>query len=144
MSKLEMILMPEEYIICRLPVESAGANIWLPAEGFWSLTRTLDEVSLVMAVDNAVPMNAQVESGWRMLRVAGTLDFALTGILAGLSSILARAGVSIFALSTFDTDYLLIRQQQLDTAMHALTAAAIHVMPFDEDEVPAATVSSKR
>lgn len=135
MSQLRLWLMPEEYIVCRLPVESGAANIWLPAEGFWSLTRTLDEVSLVMAAGNAIPAGARVEKSWRMLRVKGTLDFSLVGILASLSAALAQAGVSIFALSTYDTDYILVKSAQLVAAIDALSAAGFaleHFQPAEE------------
>ena len=135
MKKLQMSLMPGEYIVCRLPVEGAGANIWLPSEGFWSLTRTLDEVSLGMEADNAVPMTARVESGWRMLRVLGTLEFSQVGILAFLSTVLADAGVSIFALSTYDTDYLLVKDQQLAAALQALAAAGVTVLASQDPAV---------
>ena len=108
-----------------------AANIWLPMDGFWSLTRTDDEVSLVMAEGNAVPVGANVEKGWRLLRVAGTLDFSLMGIMAKLSGVLADAKVSIFALSTFDTDYLLLKSDQLPKALAALTNAGYPVSRYE-------------
>ena len=64
-----------------------------------------------------------VERGWRCLKVEGPLDFALTGILADLAGVLASAGISIFAISTFDTDYLLVKEETLDGAVETLTVA---------------------
>ena len=77
---------------------------------------------------SAVPPGAKVEAGWRALRVVGTLDFALTGILAGLTGSLAEAGVSVFALSTFDTDWLLVRAEALGKARAALEGSGYAVL----------------
>lgn len=76
-----------------------------------------------MAPAAAVPPHALAERGWRALHVDGTLDFGLTGVLAALVVPLAEADVSICALSTYDTDYLLVRDTQLSTALDALRAA---------------------
>ncbi len=94
------------------------------AGGFVSVTRTSDELSLVVA-EEAVPRGAtadglRVQSGWRCLKVAGPLDFSLVGILASLAVPLAEAGVSIFAISTFDTDYLLVPASDLARAVAEL------------------------
>lgn len=77
---------------------------------FVSITRTRDELSIV----------APGEGGFRCFKVEGPLDFSLVGILASLSATLARAEVPIFAISTFDTDYILIAQPHLDRAIAAL------------------------
>ena len=74
-----------------------------------------------------VPADARAERGWRALRVAGPLDFALTGVLAAVAVPLADAGVSIFAVSTFDTDYVLVRADRLEAAVAALRAAGHRV-----------------
>ncbi len=123
MSKMTLELFPETYLVCRMDASTQAANIWLPMEGFWSLTRTAEEVSLVMAEGNLVPAGAEVEGDWRLMRVAGTLAFSLVGILAQLTQVLADAKVSIFALSTYDTDYLLIKSEHLSTALEALKDA---------------------
>jgi hypothetical protein len=88
---------------------------------FFSVTRTEEETS-ILCPEQYAPQDVRSEPGWRMLKVAGPLDFSLTGVLASLAVPLAEAGVSIFALSTFDTDYLLVRESQLETALCALTA----------------------
>ena len=72
----------------------------------------------------------QVERGWRAICVAGPLDFALVGVLASLSGTLASAGVSIFAISTFDTDYILVKEDMLGAAREALAAAGHQVGPL--------------
>jgi hypothetical protein len=86
---------------------------------FLSITCTADELSIVCLQD-AVPPGVQCETGWRCLRVAGALDFAAVGVLASLVVPLAEAGLSVFALSTFDTDYLLVKERDFDRACASL------------------------
>jgi len=93
---------------------------------FVTVTRTADELSVVCAED-AVPAGVRTQGGWRCLRVAGTLDFALVGVLAALLGPLAEAGVPVFCVSTFDTDYLLLQDADLPRAAAALTAAGHRV-----------------
>ncbi len=120
MDRLSLSILPDRLAICRLPPESA-----IPAPpaggGLWSVTRTADELSVVLPEAESQP-DWKTEAGWRALRVDGTLDFALTGILASLATPLAGAGVSLFALSTWDTDYLLVREGDLEKAKAALAA----------------------
>ena len=123
MSSLTLQLFPEKYLVCRFSPDIQAANIWLPMEGFWSLTRTPDEVSLVLPEGNVLPSGAVVEEDWRMFRVAGTMAFELVGVLAELSSVLAVANVSIFVLSTYNTDYLLVKSDQLQRALTILKKA---------------------
>lgn len=86
------------------------------------MTRTADELSLVLPEAARHP-DWQAETGWRAFRVDGTLDFSLTGVLASLADPLAAAAVSLFAISTYDTDYVLVREGDLERAMAALAAA---------------------
>ena len=109
-------LHPGAYAVCRLP---PGSAVDEPDGGFFSLTRTAAETSVVCREEEA-PAGAEVESGWRLLEVAGPLDFSQIGVLAGLATPLAQAAVSIFVLSTFDTDYLLIKDAQWPAARRAL------------------------
>lgn len=91
---------------------------------FFSVTRTADELSVV-CLAGSEPPDARVQSGWSCFRVAGSLDFALTGILSSIAVPLAAAGVSIFALSTFDTDYVLVRE--MEKAREALRSAGFEI-----------------
>jgi hypothetical protein len=97
-----------------------------PAGEFFSVTRTRDELSIIIANARA-PQEAKCERDWRPLMVKGPLDFNLVGIIAGLSGTLADAGVSIFALSTYDTDYIMVKQTDLDRALAALRQAGYPV-----------------
>lgn len=124
---LTLSLLPDRLAVCRLPAKSqlpAGA---LDAP-FAAATRTRDELSLVIDAGR-ITAGAKVESPWRGIQVEGPLDFALTGILAGLSAVLAEAGISIFALSTYDTDYVLVRERDLPAAVQALQAAGYRFLP---------------
>jgi len=96
---------------------SPGAGAALHA-----VVRTKGELSVVCAAAG-VPDGARAERGWRALVVEGPLDFALTGVLASLAVPLARAGVPIFALSSYDTDHVLVRSDRLAVAIEALRAA---------------------
>ena len=122
---LHLTVEPGRFSVCRLPAEAPLAG-WMWIGSIVSITRRADELSVVCE-ESAVPEDVQAETGWRALTVAGPLDFALTGILAELATVLAEAGVSIFALSTFDTDVLLVRADALSRAVAALEAAGHQV-----------------
>lgn len=116
--------------VCKIPVD---ARLDLPGRfgEFWSYMVTPEERSLVCMeglVEQILPPGTQAENGWRALRVAGSLDFALVGILASIANPLAQARVSIFALSTYDTDYVLVKESELERAMAALTAAGFTII----------------
>ncbi len=88
---------------------------------FYSITKTADELTLIC--DSRLEIASErSESGWSAIQVAGPLDFSLTGILAGIAGVLAQAEISIVAVSTFDTDYILVRTQKLDLAQRSLEA----------------------
>lgn len=116
---MNLQIIPGSFAVCRL---AEGALI--PAnDGFWFLSHTDEELSLVCRSES-VPESAQrIEDGWRMFRVCGTLEFSLTGVLAELSRVLAEARISIFAVSTYDTDYLLVKADQFARATAALRAS---------------------
>ncbi|TLW95266.1 ACT domain-containing protein [Saccharomonospora piscinae] len=120
MRKLVIDTRPGEYAVVRLgPGASVPPRLFEPGDSLVSVTRTPGELSVVCAADR-VPEDAVVETGWRVLTVRGPLDFTLTGIMAALSSELAAAGVSLFALSTYDTDHLLVKDADLERAVAAL------------------------
>jgi RimJ/RimL family protein N-acetyltransferase len=113
--------MPERFAICRLNPRDDVPG-WASAGRLFSLTRTEAELSLVCEEDT-VPPEVPAARGWRVLRVEGILDLALTGILSAISSTLAAANVALFALSTHDTDYILVKDEQSSTAVKALRSA---------------------
>lgn len=117
---MELVALPGDYVVCRLdPADRVPEAMH---GGFTSVTRTEDETSLVCLAADA-PAGSRTEGPFAALRVTGPLDFSLTGILAGLTAPLADAAVSVFAISTFDTDYLLVPCDRLDDAAEAIRAA---------------------
>jgi hypothetical protein len=92
---------------------------WATAGDLWSITRTADEMSVVCRQD-VLPEGIHCERGWRCLRVAGTIGFAVVGVLASLVAPLAEAGISVFAMSTYNTDYLMVKEETLSRAMDVL------------------------
>ena len=119
---MQLRVLPDRLSVCKLPPTSEWPIP--PAEGFYSATRTADELSIVCRSDNAPEGRAvHVEPNWRAFEVEGPLDFSLVGILSSLAGTLADAQVSIFAVSTYDTDYVLVRGESLETAINALTEA---------------------
>lgn len=118
--------LPETLSVVRLP---AGSSVppWATAGRFFSVTRTAGELSVVCEA-HLVPADAgNVEAGFRAMEVAGPLDFALTGILSAIAAPLADAEISIFAISTFDTDYVLVRSGKLEAAQATLRAAGFDI-----------------
>lgn len=120
-NSLTLEVLAERLAIVRLPPDAPVPQ--LPLTGpLLSLTVTADEISIVCA-EEAAPERAEVATGWRALRIAGELDFSLIGIMSALTGVLAAAGVSVFALSTYTTDYLLVREAEFERAVVALRAA---------------------
>jgi hypothetical protein len=117
-TKRKLIVLPETLAVCRL---DKGEKIpeWGLKGSFSSITRTEEELSVV-CLQCQVPPGVKREEGWAALKVEGPLDFSLTAILASLTMPLAQEGISLFALSTYDTDYLLVKEEQLERAIRAL------------------------
>lgn len=126
---LELELMPWRLAVCRLPA-GAPEPEWGRRGDFHCLTRTPGELSLVCPQDD-VPDGVRHQGGWRALRVRGVLEFSLTGVLASLAQPLAEAGISLFAVSTYDTDYLLVQETSLPAALEALESWGHRVAPGD-------------
>ena len=116
---LSLSVLPNSLAISRLS-PSLPIPSWAIESEFFSITKTGEELSIVCP-EEKVPENVRSERGWRALKVEGPLDFSLTGILSSLLKPLADAEVSIFALSTYDTDYLLVKKENLDRTIEILS-----------------------
>lgn len=127
MKPLTLSVLPERLAVCRLPHDEVIPD-WVFATSFWSVTRTDEELSLIVP-EEFVPSSWKSEKGWRCLKVLGPLDFSITGVLASVSTPLAQAGLSIFAISTYDTDYVLVRHGDLERAKEALVGHGHLVSP---------------
>lgn len=119
--QLKLSMTDETCSVCRLSADE-GIPHWVPAAGFVSITRTADELSVVCG-SGSVPPSVRAEHGFRILKIDGPLDFSLTGILVAVAGPLAAAGIPIFAVSTFDTDYVLVKAGELQRAVAVLQAA---------------------
>jgi hypothetical protein len=118
---LNLAVLPDFFAICRLDSDRA-VPAWATDGHFYSITRTVEELSVV-CLESQVPEGVRCEREWRCLRVVDTLDFSVIGVLASLVKPLAEVGVSVFAISTFDTDHLLVKQQDLTKACEAVQQA---------------------
>ena len=116
---LDLTLLPDSLAICRLPAGTA-LPAWARPGGLTAVTWTSEETSIV-CLAAVVPAEVQADAGWRAFKVAGPLDFSLTGVLLAIAQPLADAGISIFAVSTYDTDYVLVKEAALPAAVAALT-----------------------
>jgi len=114
-------VLPEELAVWKLPPDAPFPS-FVGETGFWSVTRTSEELSVV-SDSRSVPPGRPVETGWRCMGVKGPLPFDLVGVLAALSAPLAETGISIFVVSTFDTDFLLVKNHQLELACAVLQKA---------------------
>jgi hypothetical protein len=122
---VKLFVLDELYAVVRCDPDAPLPD-WATGGPFWSVTRSDAELSVVCRQDD-VPADASAERGWCALELAGPLDFSLTGVVSALVVPLAEAEVPIFVLSTFETDYLLVREHDLHRSVEALTAAGHEV-----------------
>lgn len=118
---MKLHLLEGQFAVCRLP---ATAHVEQPKSptAFFSITRTRDELSVVCE-ESLAPAGSTIESGWRCISVVGRIPFETIGVLASLTRPLADAGISVFAISTFDTDYLMWKDENTVAAREALLLA---------------------
>ena len=119
--KLSLKIMPERMAVCRLDA-TAPLPDGLDGSGFYSITRTKEELTVVCREDSVAAV-ATCESGWRCFQVQGVLDFSEIGIIFTITQPLAKSGVSVFVISTYDTDYFMVKEKDLAKAIDALNAS---------------------
>ena len=115
MEKLRMRLLHGTYAVCQIKDTENILNCF-DEKDFFSITKTEDEISVVMLQDK-ISNDVKAEKDWRILKVEGTLDFSLIGILTKISGILAKNSISIFVISTFNTDYILVKEEKMEKAI---------------------------
>ena len=121
---MKLTVSPALLAVCRLDA-NASVPQW-PRGAFVSITRTPDELSIVCD-ESAVPEDVVAERGWRALQLAGPIPFDVTGVAASLTAPLAANGISVFLISTYDTDWLLVKDAALDRAIATLVAAGFEI-----------------
>ena len=122
---LRFAVLEGEYSVCRLGAHDA-IPAWAQSGDFFSITCTPQEVSIVCETRN-VPADVRAEHGWACLKIEGPIPFELTGVLSACLDPLAAAQIGIFAVSTFDTDYVLVKATSLERAKEVLRAAGHEV-----------------
>ena len=120
---MKLKTLPHDLTVCKV---SDIADINLNAD-FCFIGKTDEELSLVCRTEDAPPNTTARDDGWRGFRIGGILDFSLVGVLSKLSAILADSGIGIFAVSTYNTDYILVKADNFSRAMAALAAAGYDV-----------------
>lgn len=124
---LSLVILDDTLAVCRLAPKTRVAEAVLAGD-LSAVIYTPEEVTLICRVE-AIPEGAVAETDWRAIKVEGTLDFSLTGVLVSLALPLSQSGVSIFASSTYQTDYVLVKQHMLAEAVASLRAAG-HTVKF--------------
>lgn len=122
---MRLFVREERLAVCRMSPDSKMPS-WRDEAEFFSLTRTPEKLSIVCS-ESSVPAEVKCEKGWRAIGIQGPLDFSLVGVLAGMTKPLAEAGVSVFATSTYDTDYVLVKDEQLELSTTALRGCGYEV-----------------
>ena len=120
---MEIQILAQPFSVCKI---SEIAHVQLE-QAFTFLSRTDEELSLVCETRNAPLATLAREDGWRGFRICGVLDFSMVGVLAAISSLLAESGISIFAISTYNTDYIFTKEPSLARAVELLTQAGYTV-----------------
>jgi uncharacterized protein len=121
MKKLSLSLLPHTYAVCQFHPDK-HIPYWALLGDFVSLTRTPEELSIVCQQDN-VPDDIEAERGWCCVQVQGAFDFSAAGVHASLAVPLAKADISVLAIATYATDYLLIKEEDVDRALLVLEQA---------------------
>jgi hypothetical protein len=112
---MNLSVLKDIYGVCRLKPDEA-VPAWAMTGEFYTVSKTSEELSIVCE-SSLIPDGIRAELGWKVIKIEGPLDFALIGILASLSTTLADQRVSIFAVSTFDTDYLMVKEKEQKKAV---------------------------
>ena len=128
---MDIEIMPGSYAVCQTPPGSDNFS-WIDRGKFWSVTGTHDEISLVCSED-IVPESIKKEIGWALLRIVGPLDFSLVGVLSGILHPLAENQISVYTISTYNTDYFLVKKTQIDLTVKVLEKCGCKVRRCNND-----------
>jgi hypothetical protein len=129
--KLTFIILRETFAICRLD-KDAPIPDWAFQGGLFSVTRTKDELSIVCPLIN-VPKGILCNQGWSCLKIKGPLDLSLTGIISSIAATLEAEGMSLFSISTYDTDYVMVKEKDMEKGIFALTEGG-HRIQWEQNE----------
>jgi hypothetical protein len=116
---MNLKVLPGKYSIYKFSNENTVPE-WIYLSDFYSITKTMDELSVVALQNDLTSEGITCNRDWRILKVVGPLDFTIIGIIADISTILKDSKISIFTISTYDTDYILVKEKDLNTGIRAL------------------------
>ena len=116
--RLHLVELPDTLAVCRISLDSE-LEMWFLSEPFFAMLRSDDTLTIVCSQEK-IPQEVRQESGWRALKIEGSFDFSETGILELVLKPLAEAGIGIFAISSFETDYVLVKERDFEVARRAL------------------------
>jgi uncharacterized protein len=128
--RLHLVELPDTLAVCRISLDSE-LEMWFLSEPFFVMLRSDDTLTIVCSQEK-VPQEVQQERGWRALKIEGRFDFSETGILESVLKPLAEAGLGIFAVSSFETDYVLVKEGALDAVREALKRAGHTISRLEE------------
>ena len=121
---MDLKRLPCQFSVCKLN----SLEDLVPDQEFWFAARTDEEISLVCKTSDCPSETLERDDGWKGFRIQGVLDFSLIGILSKISSILAENKIGIFAVSTYNTDYILVKEENFDRAMEVLANEGYNVI----------------
>lgn len=121
---LTLKVLEDRFAICKVD-SSIPIPMWvLRSKDFYSITRTADEMSII-SLESSVPADVEKEGGWKALKIEGVLEFSLIGIISSITDLLAEEGISVFVMSTYNTDYIFIKEKDLEKAINVLASKYI-------------------
>ena len=123
---LQFEVLPKRFAVCQLNMVKPLPN-WVFSSSFYTVSKTADELAVVCEED-LVQDEIAKSVGWRLLKINAVLDLSLTGITAQFSTALAKAGVNLSVIATYNTDYILVEEAKLTTAIEALRGAGFEVI----------------
>jgi uncharacterized protein len=124
---LHITVLPSRFAVCQLR-QDEPLPAWVHQSSFYTISKTVDELSVVCE-EHLVKGEIKKSVGWKLLKINAVLDLSLTGITAQFSTALAKAGVNLSVIATYNTDYILVEEVKLETAIEALRDAGFEVKP---------------
>ena len=121
---MELEKLPYDLTVCK-PADLSAVDL---TKTFYCIARTDEELSLVCRTEDAPAQTTVREDGWKAFRIRGVLDFSLIGILAKIAGVLAKNGIGLFAVSTYNTDYILVKRENFDLALQVLAEAGYRIV----------------
>lgn len=125
---MEIKALPYDFTVCQLDLGSIDTGLLAGCREFWFASKTDEEFSLVCLTSDVPTSVIAREDGWKAMRICGVLDFSLIGILSNVTGILAEQGIGIFAVSTYNTDYIMVKSENFERALNALSEASYRIV----------------